>query len=87
MSDDGLLITARACAEGVELLGLQQITFGCSHAQPLTMTVAQRDALHQPFATLTETGAQQLMNSLWQCGLRPFGIEPCLPKCGVETQP
>ncbi len=73
MSDGELLIRAFRTRWGdeVELLGLQQITRGCAYAQPLAMRVAEDHIRQEPFATLTQTAAQQLMDSLWECGLRP----------------
>lgn len=40
-------------------------------AKPLTMEKIDPGSFAEPFAVLGRTEAQQLMDDLWRCGLRP----------------
>ena len=42
-----------------------------SVAQPVVMKTAEQAYIHDPFMRLDFTAAQQLMDELWHCGLRP----------------
>lgn len=42
-----------------------------SVAAPLTMNALQEGGYIEPFARLTPEAAQELMDDLWRCGLRP----------------
>lgn len=58
--------------EGVSLyLRQRTVGQGAAFAQPLTMVKLAPNERAQPFATLQVHEAQQLMDELWQCGLRP----------------
>lgn len=39
--------------------------------QPVTLKREDADMFHQPFITLGREQAQNLMDELWNCGLRP----------------
>lgn len=61
--------------DGVEFLIMQRIwgeTRRYAVAEPVTMRTLEEGAyLTEPTLRLTEAAAQQLMDNLWQCGLRP----------------
>lgn len=40
-------------------------------ATPLNYTERSPGDVYKPFASIDETAAQQLMDELWRCGLRP----------------
>jgi len=40
-------------------------------ADTMTMRVVDEGTAITPFVTITESAAQQLMDGLWRCGLRP----------------
>lgn len=42
-----------------------------SVAQPVVMQAADQGRIYEPFMRLELTAAQQLMDELWHCGLRP----------------
>lgn len=44
---------------------------GLMVAQPVTMAPVERNKLVEPFLRLEPHEAQELMDSLWDCGLRP----------------
>lgn len=58
--------------DGVELLALVRDDRGTSIAKPLTLERIEEGAyVPEPTLTLTNQGAQMLMDELWRCGLRP----------------
>ena len=58
--------------EGVSLF-LRHVTIGSSIvvAKPLTFESYENGEIAKPFLQLSIHTAQQLMDELWQCGLRP----------------
>lgn len=58
--------------EGISLY-MRQRTVGAGTvlAAPVTMVPHERGAIAQPMLRLDIQTAQQLMDELWQCGLRP----------------
>ena len=59
-------------SDGISIY-MRQRTVGVSDAVALPVTMKQRDPglLVEPMLRLGIQGAQQLMDELWQCGLRP----------------
>lgn len=53
------------------LAGFSKTPGGISVAQPLTMERQNDDSVTEPFVELTEKHAQQLMDDLFKCGIRP----------------
>ena len=57
---DGVALAARIKIDGV-----------ATYAQPLEFAPRNECASTEPFLRLDYTAAQELIDSLWQCGLRP----------------
>lgn len=58
--------------DGVEIMVLDTRAGKVAAAQPLVFTVIEDLAqIHEPTMTLSNSQAQQLMDELWRCGLRP----------------
>ncbi len=57
----GISLYARQVIEGVSM----------SVAQPMVMERHEQHLISEPFARLDIQAAQQLIDELWQCGLRP----------------
>jgi hypothetical protein len=55
----------------VELAGLLRVDGAKSVAQPLTMSPVPSGGYVEAFARLSAESAQELMDDLWRCGLRP----------------
>ena len=58
--------------DGISLFirqGKQEL--GMYSAEPITFKKCERAEMFQPFVTIDLQAAQQLMDELWQCGLRP----------------
>lgn len=68
-----LRIRARAVdfSHHVELAGLLRADGAKSVAQPLTMSPVPNGGYVEAFARITPEAAQELMDDLWRCGLRP----------------
>jgi hypothetical protein len=49
----------------------QRTARGMAVAQPVTLTELEPGVLSEPAARITNDSAQQLMDELWRCGLRP----------------
>lgn len=59
-------------SEGISLYMRQRtVGLGTSIAQPVVMAKAERYVRVEPMMRLEIQTAQQLMDELWQCGLRP----------------
>ena len=59
--DYGISLYAKQVTEGM----------GTVVARPLELHQHDKDLICEPFARLDIQAAQQLMDELWQCGLRP----------------
>lgn len=57
--------------EGVALHFVQQVGETFAVAQPVTMVSKQPGSQTEPMIYVSMTEAQQLMDALWHCGLRP----------------
>ena len=51
-------------------------------ASPLTMHIVEDGAEYEHFATLPKEAAQELMDDLWQCGIRPSEGSGTCTICG-----
>lgn len=58
-------------AAGIALHFAQEGDFTFAVAQPIVMQEAERNQITRPFMELGIRAAQQLMDELWHCGLRP----------------
>ena len=57
---------------GISLFARQQTGgMGLFVAKPLELTQHEKGLIIEPFARLEIEAAQQLMDELWRCGLRP----------------
>lgn len=56
---------------GIELHMASRTDGVLSVAQPVVMKAQDATVVHDPFLRLEFTAAQQLMDELWGCGLRP----------------
>lgn len=57
--------------DGIAIHIAQKSDGELSIAQPIEMKVVERGEFHQPAMVLDIRSAQQLMDELWHCGLRP----------------
>lgn len=55
----------------INLFAMQEKNRSRYIAQPLKLKEQQIGTLTEPFLTIDNGEAQQLMNDLWDCGLRP----------------
>lgn len=73
-----LIACRRSFNRGIDIAGVVKESDGKRYLiEPTTMfdTVHPEGTILEPCITLTEDEAQQLMNSLWDCGLRPSDIQ------------
>lgn len=57
--------------QGISLYARQKTGDSFAIAQPFELREANKNLYAEPFAKIEIQEAQQLMDELWQCGLRP----------------
>jgi hypothetical protein len=72
MSEMKIYAERRPFGRGIDLsLGVFQRDHKMAVARPLVMETIEEGDIAPPFMTLKQTDAQQLMDELWTCGIRP----------------